>query len=93
MRSAHNFQKLLATFWSFAWFDSVSGFRNYSMWRFAREGTDRTRIEVVFTYELPGGLAGKALGKMIEPIVKPAVKHSDAELRRLVAEDWKASKQ
>ncbi|MGI8678957.1 MAG: hypothetical protein ACR2LX_09770 [Jatrophihabitans sp.] len=35
-----------------------------------------------FSYELPGGLAGKALGKAMEPIVGMSVRHSDAALRK-----------
>src|SRR5579875_638381 len=50
-------------------FESVKGFRNWSTWRFLADGPDRTTIKVVFSYELPGGLAGRALGKALEPIV------------------------
>lgn len=63
-------------------FESVSGFPNSSTWRFRAEGPQRTVIEVVFHYQLPGGLAGKALGKALEPIVALSVRHSDAALRR-----------
>jgi len=63
-------------------FESVKGFRNWSTWRFLADGPDRTTIKVVFSYELPGGLAGRALGKALEPIVSLSVRHSDEALRR-----------
>ena len=63
-------------------FESIKGFRNWSTWRFAADGPDRTKINVKFSYELPGGLAGRALGKALEPIVGMSVRHSDEALRR-----------
>jgi uncharacterized membrane protein len=63
-------------------FESIKGFRNWSTWRFFAAGPERTRIEVTFGYELPGGLAGKAMGRVLEPIVALSVRHSDEALRR-----------
>ncbi|MDN5757133.1 MAG: SRPBCC family protein [Tomitella sp.] len=60
--------------------DSTSGFRNKSSWRFEADG-DETRLSVDFGYELPGGLAGKTLGRLIEPFAGQAVRHTDATLR------------
>ena len=37
---------------------------------------------VKFSYEMPGGLAGKAMGRVLEPIVAMSVRHSDVALRR-----------
>ena len=61
---------------------SVKGFANQSRWQFTAEGPERTRIDVVFSYQLPGGLAGKAMGRALEPIVGLSVRHSDEALRR-----------
>ena len=36
----------------------------------------------MFSYFLPGGLAGRAMGKALEPIVALSVRHSDAALRK-----------
>lgn len=66
-------------------FTSIKGFPNRSTWRFTAEGEARTKIDVIFTYELPGGLAGRALGKALEPIVGISVRHSDEALRRNIA--------
>ena len=63
-------------------FESVKGFRNWSTWRFHDAGAEGTRITVKFSYELPGGLAGKAMGRALEPIVAMSVRHSDEALRR-----------
>ena len=63
-------------------FHSIKGFRNWSTWSFAADGPERTKITVDFSYELPGGLAGKAMGRVLEPIVGMSVRHSDEALRR-----------
>ena len=65
-------------------FESVQGFRNWSTWRFVADGPERTRIQVVFSYEMPGGLAGRAMGRALEPIVAVTVRHSDEALRRQI---------
>ncbi|GAB2472823.1 SRPBCC family protein [Jatrophihabitans fulvus] len=70
---------------------SVSGFSNRSTWRFSEEGPNRTRISVDFHYDLPGGLAGKALGKALVPIAAMSVRQSDANLRKLIADTHTAT--
>jgi uncharacterized membrane protein len=71
-------------------FESIKGFRNWSTWTFRADGPTRTVIEVVFSYELPGGLAGRALGKALEPIVAVSVRHSDEALRREIEARYNA---
>jgi uncharacterized membrane protein len=65
-------------------FESVKGFKNSSTWRFAADGPTRTTITVTFRYELPGGVAGKVMGKALEPVVALSVRHSDEALRRQI---------
>lgn len=72
-------------------FESIKGFRNWSTWRFLPDGPARTKIEVQFSYELPGGLAGKAMGRVFEPIVALSVRHSDVALRREIEERYSAA--
>ena len=72
-------------------FKSIKGFANESSWRFSADGPARTRVDVVFSYELPGGLAGRALGRALEPIVALSVRHTDASLRRHVEARYTAS--
>ena len=63
-------------------FTSTKGFKNWSTWRFSADGPTRTKINVVFSYELPGGLPGRVLGKALEPVVAISVRHSDEALRK-----------
>src|SRR5580700_7859695 len=56
-------------------FRSVKGFPNESTWRFSAVGPTTTRVTVDFRYTLPGGLAGRALGRALEPIVALSVRH------------------
>jgi uncharacterized membrane protein len=67
-------------------FKSIKGFKNSSLWRFSADGPNRTKITVQFSYDLPGGLAGRALGKALEPIVSMSVRHSDEALRKQIEE-------
>jgi hypothetical protein len=72
-------------------FKSIKGFKNWSTWRFTADGDTRTRINVVFSYELPGGLAGRAMGKALEPIVAVSVRHSDEALRKNIEAAYSAA--
>ena len=65
-------------------FDSIKGFKNSSRWTFSALDANRSTVVADVSYELPGGIAGKALGKVIEPFVKIAVKHSSAALQKAV---------
>ena len=60
--------------------NSVAGFRTSSSWTFTDLG-DSSRLDVDFGYELPGGLAGRALGMLIEPVVGTAVRQTEHALR------------
>lgn len=71
--------------------ESIKGFVNRSTWRFEAVGNTETRITVDFTYELPGGLAGRAMGKALEPIAALSIRHSDAALRKQIEEHYAAS--
>ena len=71
-------------------FESIRGFRNWSTWRFEPLGPAETKIDVTFSYELPGGLAGKAMGRVLEPIVTLSVRHSDEALRRAIEARYQA---
>jgi len=63
---------------------SVAGFGNRSSWMFTPVDDDRTELSVDFGYELPGGLAGRAMGKLIEPFVVTAIRQTEASLRRQI---------
>lgn len=63
---------------------SIKGFVNSSTWHFKPLSEDTSELSVDFNYELPGGLAGKALGRVIEPFISIAIKHTETTLREKV---------
>jgi len=71
-------------------FTSIKGFVNRSSWRFVELAAEETKLVVDFEYELPGGLAGKALGRALEPIVALSIRHTDHALRKHIEERYAA---
>lgn len=70
---------------------SYKGFKISSTWHFSATGPTSSKVVVDFTYELPGGLAGKAMGKAMEPIVALSIRHSDDSLRKHVKAAYDAA--
>lgn len=66
---------------------SIAGFDVQTGWRFADGDDGATVVDVNFDYTLPGGLAGRALGAIIEPVVGQAVRQTEAALRSAVERD------
>ncbi|MCF8589532.1 SRPBCC family protein [Gordonia liuliyuniae] len=60
---------------------SVAGFDVTTRWRFTDGDDGYTVVDVDFDYNLPGGLAGRALGALIEPVVGQAVRQTEQALR------------
>ncbi|MFW0795737.1 SRPBCC family protein [Gordonia sp. CPCC 205515] len=58
---------------------AIDGFRADTTWTFS-DVDGGTEIDVTFDYHLPGGLAGRALGLVIEPVVGQAVRHTESSL-------------
>jgi len=65
-------------------FDTVKGFQIRSRWTFTPTGTDTSAVRADVSYELPGGIAGKGVGKVIEPFVKIAIRHTSAGLKHCI---------
>lgn len=63
---------------------SVTGFANSSRWQFSADGPDRSTLHIVFAYELPGGLAGRALAKVLGPVLTLSLRHTDDNLRKQI---------
>lgn len=60
--------------------ESRAGVANRSTWHFEAVDDDSTRVTIDVDYELPGGLAGRALAKVVEPFIGIAVSQSDEKL-------------
>ncbi|WP_026918250.1 SRPBCC family protein [Gordonia shandongensis] len=60
---------------------SIAGFDVSTGWRFADGDDGQTVLDVNFDYTLPGGLAGRALAAIIEPVVGQAVRQTESALR------------
>jgi hypothetical protein len=61
--------------------DSYKGIKNTSHWLVTPTGDGTCRIKVTWDYDLGGGIAGKALGKVVEPVVKIAAGASTKSLK------------
>ncbi len=64
--------------------DSIKGFDVDFRFRFSARGEEKTHVDTLATYRLPFGIAGKILGKTIQPFVELAVKHSVSNVHRLL---------
>ena len=62
-----------------------------SRWEFTPDADGASHLAVEFTYDLPGGLAGRALGKIVEPFAVQAVKNTEANLRKQLEEGYAAA--
>lgn len=61
--------------------ETIKGLTAATVWRF--EDTDKgTAVSAEVTYQLPGGIAGRALGAVIEPAVGQIIRHTDSALRK-----------
>ncbi|MFI9507659.1 SRPBCC family protein [Nocardia sp. NPDC052566] len=65
---------------------SIKGFEIESTFLFHAKGDAQCTVDAIVEYRVPGGLAGRALGKTIEPFVKIAVKHTTDNLIRQIAQ-------
>ena len=62
-----------------AW-KSVDGFKQTGKWAFTKKG-DRTHVVFDMEYDLGGGIAGKMLGKVAEPVVRGNLEQSVNDLK------------
>ncbi|ANY22607.1 MULTISPECIES: SRPBCC family protein [Gordonia] len=65
--------------------EAIEGFGANTRWRFAdADGGSGTDLDVEFSYTLPGGMAGKLLGKIIGPFAAQAVRHTEVTIGKKV---------
>lgn len=62
--------------------DSIEGTKCTTTSRFIAHGDGSTTLELDFFYDLGGGLAGRALNKIVEPFVGIAVGFTESALRK-----------
>jgi uncharacterized membrane protein len=72
-------------------FESYQGFQIRSEWTFVPLAPEQSKVVVDFYYELPGGLAGRAMGKAMEPIVALSIRHSDEALRKGIVAAYRSN--
>lgn len=73
-------------------FESVRGFVNRSTWAFNAIDPETTALAADIEYELPGGPAGRLLGKALEPFVSISLRQSDRALRERLELDYQWSR-
>ncbi|MGY2121413.1 SRPBCC family protein [Nocardia gipuzkoensis] len=64
---------------------SIKGFEIESTFLFHDKSDRLCTVDAIVDYRVPGGLAGRALGKTIEPFVKIAVQHTTHNLVTQIA--------
>ncbi|WP_280240625.1 SRPBCC family protein [Nocardia abscessus] len=64
---------------------SIKGFEIESTFLFHDKGDCLCTVDAIVDFRVPGGLAGRALGKTIEPFVKIAVQHTTHNLVTQIA--------
>ncbi|WP_431963058.1 SRPBCC family protein [Nocardia sp. bgisy134] len=70
---------------------AIKGIEGTVRWGFESVGEDSTKIDVVVDYRVPGGLAGRALDKIIQAFVGPAIRHTEKSLREQILAAHRAS--
>jgi len=68
--------------------ESVTGIAVATRFGFEPAGPDRTTVTAEVDYALPGGLAGRAMGAVMTPVVRQALDHAQ---HRLVVEIERAA--
>lgn len=69
---------------------SYEGMVNSSRWEFRAVDDEHTELTVDFRYEFGGGLAGKALAKIVEPLVGEAMRQTEKNLRTKAEEHYRS---
>ncbi|MCP2298421.1 Polyketide cyclase / dehydrase and lipid transport [Nocardia amikacinitolerans] len=70
---------------------AIKGIEGTVRWSFAAIDQSTTEIGVVVDYRVPGGFAGRALDKIIQAFVGPAIRHTEKSLRDQVLAGYRES--
>ncbi|GAB2674509.1 SRPBCC family protein [Nocardia goodfellowii] len=63
---------------------AVKGIEGRMRWHFETLGADTAKISVVCDYQVPGGLTGRALDRVIQAFIGPAIRHTEKHLRQQI---------
>ncbi|SHQ88906.1 SRPBCC family protein [Mycobacteroides abscessus] len=72
--------------------ESLDGFSNQSTWHFIEHDAAETEIVAEIDYQLPGGLAGRAIGHVIEPFIAAGIKYSEGKIRETVERRYRETR-
>jgi uncharacterized membrane protein len=68
---------------------AVKGIEGRMRWHFEELGPGTTKISVVCDYTVPGGLAGRALDRMIQAFIGPAMRYTEKHLRQEIESGYR----
>ncbi|EME15499.1 SRPBCC family protein [Rhodococcus triatomae] len=71
---------------SLAVYKSIQGVDLTTTYRFSKVDDEHSEVQVEMLFELPGGVAGRAMEKAIEPIVRANANNTRDNMTRVVGE-------
>lgn len=71
-------------------YQSISGMKTSTTFDFSSIDASRSRVELRIEFHLPGGIAGKAMEKTLEPFVNAAAKKTAQNMSKRIAEYYAA---
>ncbi|MFI9505331.1 SRPBCC family protein [Nocardia sp. NPDC052566] len=63
---------------------ALKGIEGVVRWTFEGIDEHRSKVEVVVDYTVPGGLAGRALDRVIKALVVPTIRYAEKHLRHQI---------
>lgn len=70
---------------------AVKGIEGTVRWTFESVTAETTKVGAVVDYKVPGGLVGKALDRVIQAFIGPAIRHTEKQLRQQIESAYIAS--
>ncbi|MEV0298705.1 SRPBCC family protein [Nocardia sp. NPDC050710] len=63
---------------------AIKGIEGTVRWTFAPIDATTTEITAIIDYTVPGGLAGRALDRILQAFIGPAIRHTEKNLRQQI---------
>ncbi|GAA5093019.1 SRPBCC family protein [Nocardia iowensis] len=70
---------------------AIKGIEGTIRWDFASLGPETTKVTATADYRVPGGLAGRALDRVIQAFMGPAIRHTEKHLREKIETSYQES--